>query len=79
MAHNDMQAAQDELGDVIFSAVNMARHLGADAEQLLRNATRRFEDRFQHMESAAAADGSDLQSESSESLEARWEEAKQTL
>lgn len=68
--------ATDELGDVLFSAVNVARHLGCDAEQALRAATHRFEARFAHMESAAATEGSQLTNESSEQLEARWQQAK---
>lgn len=79
LGEGDLQAAHDELGDVLFSAVNMARHLGADAEQLLRAATRKFETRFEHMESAAAESGSDLQRESATQLEARWETAKQNV
>ena len=60
-----------ELGDVLFSLVNLARHLGDDAELVLRGATRRFEDRFRHMESEGPLDGLDI-----DQLNKRWERAK---
>lgn len=60
-----------ELGDVLFSAVNLARHLGIDAEIALRRATDRFEERFRRMEAAGSLDGLDL-----EGLNERWERAK---
>ncbi len=79
MAQASIEASISELGDVMFSAVNMARHLGADAEQVLRDATRRFEQRFEAMEASANADGSHLGDEAPEVLEARWEAAKQQI
>ena len=79
MAVQSADAQLAELGDVLFSAVNMARHLGADAEQLLREATRRFEQRFSAMEAAASAEGCNLADENSDALEARWEVAKQQM
>jgi ATP diphosphatase len=77
IANESSAAIQAELGDVMFSAVNVARHLGCDAEQTLRAATHRFESRFQHMETAATNDGKQLADESSEQLERRWQAAKQ--
>jgi MazG family protein len=60
-----------ELGDVIFSAVNLARHLGESPEMVLRRATARFEGRFRAMEAVGPLDGLDL-----EEMEARWRSAK---
>ena len=48
---------QRELGDVLFALTNLARRLGLDAEQALRDATDRFSSRFRHVELALAADG----------------------
>lgn len=66
----------EELGDLIFSAVNVARHLGFDAENLLRRSSEKFEARFNHMETAALADGSSLNEETTAQMEARWQSAK---
>ncbi len=63
--------AEWELGDLLFSLVNLARHLGLDPEVALRKATDRFEQRFRHMESLADLDGLTL-----EQLDELWERAK---
>lgn len=69
----DFEEAGKELGDVLFAAVNVARHLGADPELVLRSANRRFENRFRLMESEGPLDGLTL-----EELDTRWERAKTT-
>ena len=51
--------------------VNLARHLGLDAEVALRGATDRFEERFRRMETTGPLEGLDL-----EALNVRWEQAK---
>ena len=60
-----------EIGDVLFTMVNLARHLGLDAEVALRGATDRFEERFRRMETTGPLEGLDL-----EALNVRWEQAK---
>ena len=60
-----------ELGDLMFSVINLARHVGADPELALRTATRKFETRFRLMESAGPLDGLSLAD-----LDQRWEQAK---
>lgn len=60
-----------EIGDLLFSVVNLARHLSVDPEQALRSATDRFERRFRAVE----AEG-DLAGVSLEEMNARWERAK---
>lgn len=62
---------QSELGDLLFSAVNLSRHLGVDPELALRRAVGRFEDRFRRMEAQGPLQGLDL-----EALDERWEQAK---
>ena len=66
----------DELGDVLFTVVNLARHLGVDAETALIRATAKFERRFALVERSLAAEGrSPAQVELAE-LERRWGAAK---
>ena len=67
---------ENELGDVLFTVVNLARHLKVDAEAALRKSNRRFELRVRRAESAAFDAGSRLQDESVERLEERWTKAK---
>jgi len=67
---------ENELGDVLFTVVNLARHLKVDAEAALRKSNRRFEQRVRRAESAAREAGSRLEDESDEQLEARWSAAK---
>lgn len=75
----DQAHIEAEFGDILLAMVNLARHLSVDAESALRQANQRFESRFRLMEQSAEADGSSLDSESLQKLEARWQEAKQTL
>lgn len=67
---------ENELGDVLFTVVNLARHLKVDAEAALRQSNRRFEQRIRRAESAAINEGSRLQDESPERLEERWSAVK---
>ena len=74
--NHDAEEIENELGDVLFTVVNLARHLKVDAEASLRKANRRFEQRVRRAESAAIDAGSRLQDESVERLEERWSAAK---
>jgi len=67
----DPSEAESELGDVLFSIINLARHLGIDGELALRGAVDRFETRFRTMELAGPLDGLTLVE-----LDRRWEHAK---
>ena len=66
----------DELGDVLFSVVNVARHLGHDPETALRGASAKFRRRFQIVEREAARRGIDLASAEEGLVDALWESAK---
>jgi nucleoside triphosphate diphosphatase len=69
------EKVQEELGDLLFTAVNLARHVKVDSESALRTANAKFRARFRAME--ASAGGFDaLSSLSSEQLEALWNHAK---
>ena len=63
-----------ELGDVLFTAVNLLRRLGVTGEEALRRANARFEDRFRAMEAEGPLEGLSL-----EEMDARWQAAKEAL
>lgn len=66
----------DEVGDVLFVCVNLARLAGVDYSQALRSANAKFERRFRHMEHLSAQDGSELKGKSLAEQDAYWERAK---
>ena len=72
----DSLRVEDELGDLLFSAVNVARFCHCDAETALEKATRKFMKRFTVTEKLASEKGIDMKSASLETLDSLWEEAK---
>jgi len=70
------EALSEELGDLLFVVVNLARHLDVDPELALRSANRKFEDRFRYIEHRLAAQGRSPSQSSLEEMERLWEEAK---
>ena len=72
----DKAALVEELGDVLFSTANLARHYGFDAEQALAEANRKFIRRFRGMEKAAQAAGRSLEALDPDDLESLWEAQK---
>ena len=69
---------EEELGDLLFSAVNAARFLKVDPEDALNGATDKFIGRFRKVEAQAAAQGKAMEDMSLEELDALWERAKET-
>ena len=67
---------EDELGDVLFVLVNLARHGGVDFSQALRHANAKFERRFRAMETLAAEQGTPLPQRRLDAQEALWKEVK---
>jgi MazG family protein len=67
----------EEIGDLLFSVANLARHLDVDPEQSLRQANNKFLSRFAYIEAALAAAGRNLESADLDEMEALWQEAKQ--
>jgi MazG family protein len=65
-----------EIGDLLFSCVNLARHLGVDAEQALRSANHRFERRFQRVEVCLRASGKAPDRTHRDEMERLWETVK---
>jgi len=76
MATGDLDAAEDELGDVLFAVVNTARLLGLDAELALDRTNTKFRRRFAAIEDAARNAGRDLNGLGLEAMEAAWQAAK---
>lgn len=75
----DQGHIEEEIGDLLYSVVNLARHLDVDPEQALSRANRKFERRFRLMETLVADDGQALRDMDLEALERAWRRAKQTL
>jgi len=76
LASGDKAKIADELGDLIFAAVNIGRHVGADPEMALRGTNTKFRRRFGHIETSLAASGSTLEDASLDEMEALWQDAK---
>ena len=72
----DADHTLEELGDLLFAVVNLARHLNIDPEQALVAANRKFEQRFRSMEQDIIAAGEALQELDLETLESHWQSAK---
>ncbi|MDH3841779.1 MAG: nucleoside triphosphate pyrophosphohydrolase [Chromatiales bacterium] len=75
----DAASIEDEIGDLLFAVVNLARHVGVDAETALTGANHKFERRFRSMEAAIESEDLDLRKETLESLELRWRKAKKKV
>ena len=76
MADGDADALEDEVGDLLFAAVNLARHLKQDPEHALRRANRKFERRFRFIEQALRDSGRSIEDCNLDELDALWGEAK---
>jgi MazG family protein len=66
----------DEIGDLVFAVVNLARKAGVHAEPALERANRKFRDRFEMMEELAVSRGIDVESAGLEVLDGLWDEVK---
>ncbi|MDY7566054.1 nucleoside triphosphate pyrophosphohydrolase [Pseudomonas sp. RTC3] len=76
MADNDAPAIADEVGDLLFAVVNLARHLKVDPESALRAANTKFERRFRFIEQALRQTHRPIENCTLEELDALWGEAK---
>ena len=72
----DAKEAGDEVGDLLFAVVNLARHLDADPEAVLRGTNLKFERRFRLIERALAARGKTPKEATLAEMDALWNEAK---
>lgn len=76
VAAGQPEAVADEYGDVLFSMVNLARHIGVDAESALRAATAKFAKRFRAVEARVKAAGKEMKAMSLSELDAVWDAVK---
>ena len=76
IAEGSAEALSNEVGDLLFAAVNLARHLKVDPEAALRGANDKFERRFAHIENRLAEGGRTPESASLDEMERLWVEAK---
>lgn len=74
--HGDPAELENEIGDLFFVLVNLARFLKVDPEQALRKTNAKFRKRFAHVEKKLAERGKSLQDASLAEMEALWQEAK---
>ena len=77
LTRGDRSAAGQEVGDLLFAAVNLARHLDQDAESLLRSTNQKFERRFGAIEAALARQGRTTTQASLQEMDTLWDAAKQ--
>lgn len=77
MEEGDTEAVADEIGDLLFSVVNLARLAGVDPESALRSTNRKFCTRFAAIEAEAARRGMDLDEMTLEEMDAIWEKTKE--
>jgi len=78
LATKDANAVEDELGDLLFAVVNLARHVGTDAEIALRRATLKFEQRFRQVEELARERSLDMQEAELKQLDELWDLVKKS-
>ena len=72
----EARAVEEEIGDLLFSVVNLARHADVDPEAALRACNMKFRRRFGHIEATLKSQGSDLAGSSLETMENLWQDAK---
>ena len=76
LASKDAKSLEEEVGDLLFAAINLSRFVGADPEIALKKANAKFSRRFRAMERAARATGREFKDLPREEMEALWDAAK---
>ncbi|WP_455529033.1 nucleoside triphosphate pyrophosphohydrolase [Ruminococcus sp.] len=79
IANNDKANIEEEIGDLLFSCVNAARHLGVDAELALKSATEKFIKRFSVTEDLPSAEKIDMKEHPIDELDKYWNKAKSII
>lgn len=76
LTDRDKERVGEEIGDLLFSLVNLARHWGLNAEHALRDANQKFIKRFREMEEELKAEGMELSESSPHEMDLAWEKIK---
>jgi MazG family protein len=77
LAQGDEQSVNEEMGDLIFSVVNLARfRKGSSADEILSHAVKKFERRFRYIEEKLASSGKSAETSSPDEMDNLWNEAK---
>jgi uncharacterized protein YabN with tetrapyrrole methylase and pyrophosphatase domain len=79
LQQHDQEEIAAEIGDLLFSVVNLARFAGVDPEEALRGCNLRFTRRFQQVESLVEEQGREMSGMSLQELDALWDEAKKAV
>lgn len=74
--HEASEAVEDELGDLLFVCVNLARFMKVNPEQALNSTNHKFESRFREIEKRLQSEGREFEQESLEALDAVWQAVK---
>ena len=74
---NNEVRLKDEIGDLLFTCINLARHLNIDPEQALQSGNKKFFDRFTRLEQIVDAEGKNISDHSLVQLEHLWQRVKQ--
>jgi ATP diphosphatase len=76
VAEPDQQAVEEEVGDLLFAVVNLARHTSVNAEAALIKANRKFEKRFRKVEQVILKQGLSMESANMQQMESAWQRIK---
>jgi tetrapyrrole methylase family protein/MazG family protein len=79
LASGNQHHAEEELGDIMFALVNVARHHNICAEDALRATVRKFARRFRYIEERFAEKGEDIRTATLEQMDAYWEQSKKVV
>lgn len=72
----NQERVNEEIGDLLFAVINLARHVRCDPENALKNASLKFEKRFRQIEQKLMKSGKTLQESSLDEMEIVWQEVK---
>ena len=78
-AQMDIDAIEDEMGDLLFAVTNLSRKIGVDPETALRRTNKKFSRRFEYIETQARNQNQKLEDMSLDEMEALWQAAKTGL